>query len=417
MQIIPSAPTPVDGSCAFDNHYYYESTSPDTYTISYCLGNQTGTLAAGNKCATPGGVMEDYCGNVCEYNSCHWQFLGDENVSDSAALFTSLAVHDGTPYVAYTDSSAGDKLSVKKFNGADWVAVGSLGFSDGATFGGPVIALDDGGNPYVFYGDVAHSNRGVVQKFDGASWVDVGTIPISVGNVYYLNLKIYFNVPYILYYDTSVGTLIKKFDGANWVDVGTSPVGTDTAESLSLDIYNGDIYIAYDDWNDPGNYIEEEKLRKFNGTTWDLVGDTNANTSYRAQQTALVINNGTPYIAYNLNPYVIKYENGVWSSVGTLLTSGNVPDLNIFTNHKDIFVSFQGYWGQGYYAVVTKYTGGGPTGWEPVGAAFGWPPPYVGNYASLSSVTSLKSLMSDNVIYVSYVNTETNRVSVRRFDL
>jgi hypothetical protein len=378
------------------------------------LGGNTGILTDGNKCANPGGVSDSYCGDPCANYACQWQYVGLANVSDGAALYTSLAVYNNTPYVLYSDTPNGDKASVKKFDGTAWVNVGSLDFSGGA-ISNPKIATDDGGVPYVFYSDASLSARGVVKKFDGSSWVDVGTNPVSVGTVYYLNLKTYQNIPYILYYDSSVGTVIKKFDGSSWVDVGTNPVGSDTAEYLSLDIYDGDIYIAYDDWNDPGNYVEEEKLRKFNGATWDLVGDTNVSTSYRSQQTAMVINNGVPYLAYNVSPYVIKYEGGAWSSVGSQIVSGNVASLNIFTDQKDVYVSFQGYWGQGSMAVVEKYTGGGSTGWEPVGSAFGWPPPTSGNYPSLDQAASVSTVMVNNVIYIAYINGTTNRVNVRKF--
>jgi len=62
MQVIPSAPTPADGSCSNGrNSFSYSSESDSTYTISFCVGNTTGTLTAGNKCATPGGIVEGIC--------------------------------------------------------------------------------------------------------------------------------------------------------------------------------------------------------------------------------------------------------------------------------------------------------------------------------------------------------------------
>lgn len=63
MQIIPSAPTPADGSCApSENTINYQQTeNGNSYTISFCLGNTTGTLTAGPKCLTPGGIVDVNC--------------------------------------------------------------------------------------------------------------------------------------------------------------------------------------------------------------------------------------------------------------------------------------------------------------------------------------------------------------------
>ena len=68
MNIIPTAPTPADGSnCADYNDYEYtgDGTSVGdywgSYTISFCLGGQTGGMGAGPKCATPGGIIDKAC--------------------------------------------------------------------------------------------------------------------------------------------------------------------------------------------------------------------------------------------------------------------------------------------------------------------------------------------------------------------
>ncbi len=68
MAIIPTAPTPADGDCAVaSNTYQYredEGTDFGSYTISFCLGSQTGGLSAGAYCATPGGITPD-TDNAC----------------------------------------------------------------------------------------------------------------------------------------------------------------------------------------------------------------------------------------------------------------------------------------------------------------------------------------------------------------
>ena len=64
MAILPSAPTPADGSCeTASNTYEYMEAETDngSYILSFCLGGQTGGLVEGPKCATPGGVMDEDC--------------------------------------------------------------------------------------------------------------------------------------------------------------------------------------------------------------------------------------------------------------------------------------------------------------------------------------------------------------------
>ncbi len=47
MNPIPENPTPGDCSPATLNHYIYESAGGNTYTLKYCLGNDTGGIKGG----------------------------------------------------------------------------------------------------------------------------------------------------------------------------------------------------------------------------------------------------------------------------------------------------------------------------------------------------------------------------------
>ncbi|MEI7620669.1 MAG: FISUMP domain-containing protein [Candidatus Falkowbacteria bacterium] len=65
MQVIPTAPTPADGSCSDGQNVigYIPALDGSAYSISFCLGNTTGTLAPGPKCLTPGGILDINCGS------------------------------------------------------------------------------------------------------------------------------------------------------------------------------------------------------------------------------------------------------------------------------------------------------------------------------------------------------------------
>lgn len=57
MGLVPAAPTPPDGTtCTDTNDYTYTSANGSTYTLTFCLGGQTGGLGAGNVIASPEGI-------------------------------------------------------------------------------------------------------------------------------------------------------------------------------------------------------------------------------------------------------------------------------------------------------------------------------------------------------------------------
>ncbi len=63
IAIMPTAPSPPDGSCtSVNNPYIYAITSPTTgtvnaFSISFCLGSGTGSLTAGAHTATQTGIQ------------------------------------------------------------------------------------------------------------------------------------------------------------------------------------------------------------------------------------------------------------------------------------------------------------------------------------------------------------------------
>lgn len=57
---IPTAPTPADGDCDdWHNTYWYTKTSATTYTLTFCLGEQTAGAGAGNNTMSQSGIQSE----------------------------------------------------------------------------------------------------------------------------------------------------------------------------------------------------------------------------------------------------------------------------------------------------------------------------------------------------------------------
>jgi prepilin-type N-terminal cleavage/methylation domain-containing protein len=63
IPLFPSAPTPADGGCSSatgrgDNNYWYDvADDGSTYTLTFCLGKDTGQFPKGIRSATPNGIQ------------------------------------------------------------------------------------------------------------------------------------------------------------------------------------------------------------------------------------------------------------------------------------------------------------------------------------------------------------------------
>jgi hypothetical protein len=87
--------------------------------------------------------------------------VGSQNSSGNYHL--SFYIYDNIPYVAYSDSTNSNKLTVKRFNGLSWDVVGVAGVSNGTA---EYISMSIYNNIiYVGYGDVSDSNKVTVVKF------------------------------------------------------------------------------------------------------------------------------------------------------------------------------------------------------------------------------------------------------------
>jgi hypothetical protein len=193
-----------------------------------------------------------------------WQILANEQqIASAASSFTHIATAlDGAitvPYVVYTEAGI---AKVKKYDGDNWIAVGSNVSDGNATH--TRIYIDDNGKIYVSYVDAANGNRLAVKTFNESTgtWEplngDANNLYLSVGSV--TNTIGQFNstprsslafasdnTPYIIYAEgAGLNPFVKRFNGSTWEIVGGDMVSAQRAIGVSIAIDNNDIpYIVY----------------------------------------------------------------------------------------------------------------------------------------------------------------------------
>ena len=204
-----------------------------------------------------GDNTEENRSTVMKYNGTSWEIVGSPGFSPNDAGYTQIAVSgNGTPYCAYLDVPFGT-LTVKKFDGSHWVAVGDSSFvQDGTT---PQLMLDNDDSLYLGY--LLGSGGVGVQKFIGVGntgWELIGGVFATNTIPSYLTFDInQEGVPYLAYSSLadSCKTSARKFDNGSWSFVGSEPAFSDTSKwpVVAVD-YNGMVYLAFQD------YTQDRKL-------------------------------------------------------------------------------------------------------------------------------------------------------------
>jgi hypothetical protein len=264
---------------------------------------------------------------VRKFNGTSWSSVGTTGFwADQFSLALGAA---DTPYVAYKDaynvgascdpqklidfkceSGHAGRLTVQKFDGTSWSAVGIAGFTAGGA-NHPSLALDATGTPYVAYMDEAHSGKVTVQKFDGTRWSVVGAAGFA-GEANYVSLALgATGTLYVAYDDVSNSfkATVQKFDGTRWSAVGTSGFSAGETASVSLALSaSGTPYVAYSD--DPWKGSGKVTVKKFNGTSWIPVGVARFSAGLAEDISLALSTSGTPYVAYQgyTNPYDTDLE-------------------------------------------------------------------------------------------------------------
>jgi hypothetical protein len=141
-----------------------------------------------------------------------WQYLGAPGFTSSGGLNMWMELnHNDVPYIVYQIYHSA--LVVMRWNGTSWVQVGgSASGSDHPTIETEPwrqwisLRFDSQNTPYVAYQMFDNGLKAAVRKFDGASWVPVGNLGFSEGAADYMALAIdKDDVPWLAFRDGAHG--------------------------------------------------------------------------------------------------------------------------------------------------------------------------------------------------------------------
>ncbi len=239
--------------------------------------------------------------SVMKFDGINWTYVGSPGFSAAGAYHTSLAINNaGVPYVAYRDHGNGLGATVMKFNGTNWENVGSPGFSDDQV-ADVSLKLNASGVPYVVFKDYggaySENERITVMKFNGSSWEAVGMPRFSDDEADYCTLA-FSNTdePYVAFTDKAnqFKATVMKYNGSNWETVGSAGFSPDRAFRLSLTFSSvGVPYLAYMDRDNE----DKATVVKFNGTNWETVGNHGFSEGRAFHPTLLLNSSDEPYLA------------------------------------------------------------------------------------------------------------------------
>lgn len=312
--------------------------------------------------------------------------------------------NNNVPYVVFNETS-NNKITVKSFNGSQWITIGNPSFSENYT-----DSLDIGINTvnepvvvYTTYDTINSTTTTKVKKFSSNSWIDAGInsfteelcstslLKISnTGQIYVVfyssqSIRIYklegntwqpleninylkgsprallfnnLNEPVILYVDgyRSSKASLKKYQDSNWIDIGTTGISRGNTNSISFFVKNNVQYIAY---NEVEN-LNKITVKKFINSSWETVGSSGF-TGANAQQISMVVDsNENIFVAYQdyTNNYKInvkKFDGVSWTDLGVVSNFNDQYSKNPklqFDNFENLYIVYDDIHNS---AVIKKY--------------------------------------------------------------
>ena len=340
-----------------------------------------------------------------------------------------------TPVIAYIDQN--NKIAVKAFyNGTGWITIGNAANITTNN----VTNIDLEIHPvtkevFIVYSDGGSSpaNRPIVKKYNGSGWDTVGGGYVATTASIINDIEFDKNNVLTIAYLANPGSLnVKRYDTA-WNIIGYGDIGTATTQVASARVdldfnASNQPYVLYWDTvgisNAPGHY-----LTKFNGTTWEYIGNSRVNPSSSGSDYRLAVVGDIPWLSYAEGTAVkILNYNGGWNVIPTAASvSGDGNDhveiesygTNLYVGYQQIFYPVSSV----SYALKTYDTVNGTWAGTVIGNSFIYNNPTTDRILHNTPSFALSSTNMPMVVYASGTNTAmayyygpTNFLSVEDFN-
>ena len=243
---------------------------------------------------------------VRKFDGSSWITVGTPGFApnvQTTSIASSIAVdNNNNLYAAVVDTVSGGiyNLSVYKFNGTTWTNLGIIG-TPSFDFSFTIDKINN--IPYIGYTDATVNYQATVKKYDGVNWITVGTSGFTNASagVYYCSLKIDKNGDPIFAFQDDDGferISTYKFSGGNWNIVGSerfSRCHSYYTTSLAIDKNNVPIVAFPDDFENAGLTI----MNYSNTGNWNTIGYRGFARTYGVAKHALAIDTmNVPYVVF-----------------------------------------------------------------------------------------------------------------------
>jgi|GEM_PF-4662522 len=273
--------------------------------------------------------------SVIYFDGFIWKEVKTRGASFTPASLHSFNIYKNTLYIAYTESTEENKISVIGFIGNEWQYIGKQAFSHKKASGLDFeISNYSNDKFYVAYSNGDDFDRPYVWRRYGEDWKQLGAGAASSSSVKNIKLEIYNDTPYIAYIDINAAKRVSvlKYNGASdaFEALGSLTFTTPGADYLDFKFIDGTAYIAFSD----AMNNSKARVMKYNGTSWESI-DSAGVSGGPASCCALCDYNGTLYIAFRDftkegRATVMKYENKSWALVGLqAFTNSDIKDINL----------------------------------------------------------------------------------------
>lgn len=220
-----------------------------------------GIVLAASQTALYAAFRDSGMGNrvtVMKYENQKWDTVGNRGFTPGKSSGMRIDVDAGIPYIAYKNRDDLYRAFVMKYEAGDWITVGGRNATEDYV---RCLQFDvENGTPFVGYSKyyAGTGNRGSVKKYNGSDWVFVGKFRGIRADGFGMVVL--------------AGFPSKAYRISNSEGVVVTPTGTGKPKGMhhfyALAHHNGDWMVAFSDSQRPWKM----SVRRQVGQTWELVG-------------------------------------------------------------------------------------------------------------------------------------------------